>query len=75
MSLQGFSQCHGDVCLSTACNLRRAISASLARPQERDAKRAGNKLADGFRDAEHEFESGLRKVGDRLAGRSVRTRA
>jgi hypothetical protein len=60
---------------SRTSSLRRAADASPARPQERNAKRAGSKLADGFKDAEHEFESGLRKVGDRLAGRSVRTPA
>ena len=40
--------------------------------QERDAKREGNKLLDGFKDAADEFGDGLKNAGDRLTGRTVR---
>ena len=40
--------------------------------QERDAKRGGNKLLDGFKDAADEFGDGLKNAGDRLTGRTVR---
>lgn len=45
---------------------------SMLFAQERDVERAGSKLADGFRDAADEVGDGVRNVGDRLTGRTVR---
>ena len=39
--------------------------------QERDAKRKGHKLLDGFKDAADDFGDGLKNAGDRLTGRTV----
>ena len=48
------------------------IYESMLLAQERDVDRAGNKLVDGFRDAADEVGDGVRNVGDRLTGRTVR---
>ena len=39
--------------------------------QERGAKREGNKLLDGFKDAADELGDGIKNAGDRLTGRTV----